>query len=643
MSRVVWLLIGVGVALRCLFPEADPVHPSWAGWVIDEGRWTETAREWSLFRLVDLDTDISRIHLLLAPAYQAMVAASFEVFGTGFGAARLPSRVAGVAVLLLVTIGLRPSLGTTGWLVTAALMALHPELVYFSRVAIPEMPALMCLTAAFLLLVRTNDHRGAVGAGLLTLMAFGVKATTAIAAPGFVAIAWLSAPSRDRAFRRCGVYALSLVLPGAVLVVLLGAYAMLRGGVVEGGFDGAAQVVLGFISPASVYGVASTLHEHDAVHVNLMLVSVLPMWLAIAALRPPPSPALRIFVAANVWIAAWLVPWALTDYFPARYLVHVFVPFAIAVGAGLTVLRDERARGRPLTRAWSGLSPIAFRASSIILCLPLAALATASAVALLGSQGIEIERLRWRIVAVVLSASASGLWLGTRHRSGSRQTGDRVALPWPYLITFFLTVIAAWSVFIGPAKGGFWRTDPEGAAAWIGLLLVGLVVTGAVRRWSSGPSVSASVAAYAAALCVGWTFTDLAPAMIHRSAILPDVSAALEERYSPRTPVGTWRSASAFLGTSLRYDERTLDVPAFPAVTLEGRSGPRGVRPESLREHRPVAVFRIPGHRYYGREVGPPIVLHLWERVESVHLWERIESVVTAREAPIAATPRSAP
>ena len=80
---VAGIIVIAGVLLRFVFPSSDPVHPTWASWITDEGRWTEMAREWALFQAPDLDTNVSMMHFLLGPLFQLLTGGVFEVFGVG--------------------------------------------------------------------------------------------------------------------------------------------------------------------------------------------------------------------------------------------------------------------------------------------------------------------------------------------------------------------------------------------------------------------------------------------------------------------------------------------------------------------------------------------------------------------------------
>ena len=84
----VFLLLAAACLLRVVFLDMDPHYYQWAGYVTDEGRWTEQARTFAQLGTVE---EGGRIHLLLAPLFQALSYVSFEVFGVSLVSARLTS------------------------------------------------------------------------------------------------------------------------------------------------------------------------------------------------------------------------------------------------------------------------------------------------------------------------------------------------------------------------------------------------------------------------------------------------------------------------------------------------------------------------------------------------------------------------
>ena len=133
----------LGLAARFLVLASDPAYDLWAGYVTDEGRWTEQARSLVLFGQTDLTSVLSRMHLLLALLFQAAEAVSFQLFGVSFTSARLVTAISGAVLLLATFLILRRRVTGVALAVATCILALQVDLVTLSRIAIPEVPALL--------------------------------------------------------------------------------------------------------------------------------------------------------------------------------------------------------------------------------------------------------------------------------------------------------------------------------------------------------------------------------------------------------------------------------------------------------------------------------------------------------------------
>ncbi|HZA96613.1 MAG TPA: hypothetical protein VE421_10790, partial [Burkholderiaceae bacterium] len=80
------VLIVLASAGRLIHLDADPSFPTWIGYVVDEGRWNETARNLALFGDPDLNW-FSRLHLFMSPGYQAVNYVIFLALGVDFWSA----------------------------------------------------------------------------------------------------------------------------------------------------------------------------------------------------------------------------------------------------------------------------------------------------------------------------------------------------------------------------------------------------------------------------------------------------------------------------------------------------------------------------------------------------------------------------
>ena len=87
----------VGAVLRLVSLNADPYCPHWRGYLTDEGRWVDQARNLVLFSSLS-ENHLSQLHVAMAPGFQLASAVSFGVFGVDYWSARLYSAVCGTGL-----------------------------------------------------------------------------------------------------------------------------------------------------------------------------------------------------------------------------------------------------------------------------------------------------------------------------------------------------------------------------------------------------------------------------------------------------------------------------------------------------------------------------------------------------------------
>ena len=104
------------------------------------------AREMALFgHIVNAEW---LVHLLLAPLFQAGSFVVFSLLGVSLWSSRLLTAVSGSLILLLYGWGLRRVVAPSALLAGLALLAFEVDLLMLSRVAVPEMPAMLLELAA---------------------------------------------------------------------------------------------------------------------------------------------------------------------------------------------------------------------------------------------------------------------------------------------------------------------------------------------------------------------------------------------------------------------------------------------------------------------------------------------------------------
>jgi 4-amino-4-deoxy-L-arabinose transferase-like glycosyltransferase len=590
-------LLLLSLAARFIDLGADPVNPYWSGWVSDEGRWTETAREWASFRAIDLSSPLSRTHLLLAPAYQFALGLVFLVTGPGLVVARLVSALAGIVLLAVTAFTVRGVLGRTAALVAVVGVAAHPEILYYSRVAIPEIPALVFLTGAFLVLVRSVGGRWApVWAGLLFALAAGTKGTLLPVLPAFAAIAAIGAPAgrrwRDPAFFVGTVGGVALAA-AFVASSFLGLGSLFTGG---GGLGDVAE----FLAPDQFEEMVKTLYEGGyTIWVNVLL-AVLWVPTVLFLRRPSLSTPDRVLFASSLcWAFGWFAVWAVLDYFAARYLVHLHLPLILAVAASLSIAsREGMDDGSP----WGeGAGRFVWMA---ILALPLGLALAPAATNLVNLLGPTLDRFRHQmVIAGILTALVA--W---RARGLPRGEAARLltVVPPALGICWFVAMHVGWvprsfRAVDGLAGVGRWVAIGGGAAVISAL---------ALRMTSPSRTVLGPVTLLVG---LGFASTNLGADPPRRS--LQEAAAFVDARYPRGTEVGVLIAGSAMIDTELRAIElEPSQVARFPdrlLVHLGGR-----VSEEALDGFELIRTFEVDfGSRFeFAHEFSDSTSIRLYER-----------------------------
>lgn len=139
------LISGLGLALRLVFPTADPPTVRTVGtfWV-DEGAWVASARNRVLFGTWQLN-QWNPLHV--SPLFTGLVTLSYTLFGVGTWASRLPSMLLGAGLPLLAFATLRHEDRQGAW-IAALFMATDYTLVSFARIAMLETTMVTLLAAA---------------------------------------------------------------------------------------------------------------------------------------------------------------------------------------------------------------------------------------------------------------------------------------------------------------------------------------------------------------------------------------------------------------------------------------------------------------------------------------------------------------
>lgn len=487
MSNLGWatavaVLASAGVLLRVAGLEADPGYYLWPGYIIDEGRWNESARSLVLFGEL-ISSDLNAMHLALSPLYQAAEVVSFSTFGVGLWSARLFSAVSGALLILLPVYFLRRHLGWLPLALTASWLAFDVSLLTMSRIAVPEVPSLMVLTVAYLVtLLYRARLAGPLLGGVVFAAACGIKGTVLLMLPGFLLAAAVSAQplSLMAGVQRAGWFLLGVVTPALLGYLVLAGFGVLPADRLSAVMGALAE----FVELASTYGTVSRIYYGDvAVLINVLLVCVWYLAGAWMCRKDRPNGIVgATFRASAAWLVWSLLLALLLSYWPSRYLVQSTVPAAILLGSGAALgLFDVKWLAARLTEPASRLVELVRVA---YLAVPAGAVLAAIAASVASAADLMVldrllDNLAFSAVFVVVTAAFCYL---NRRRPGV--VAALLVLP--------IAVCVSWLLLEGLGLvGQFW--DLGGAAAiigWIAALGAGLAVLLWLGRRRSGYSAA---------------------------------------------------------------------------------------------------------------------------------------------------------
>ena len=584
----------MGLALRVIYLDADPDYYAWIGYVTDEGRWLRNARQLALFGHV-LDPDRG-LHIHLAPLFHLVHTLVLKLLGVSFVTTRLVTALSGCALLVVAWIFLRRFATPQALVVALMLLAFEVDLIAMSRIAIPEMPAMFLQLVAFVvLLTPPMSTRRLLTAGGCLLLAVATKATVLAVVPIFAMLVVLYGGQKIRQrLKSLLMFGVGFCAP--VVPVLLYALAR-RGELHDENLRNSARTLQVFLRPSTLYDIASLPFEST-------LAPVLNVWGIAACLAfvgwmvssrdSMSSPAHRCYVASLIWASTYSLVMASLAYFPDRYRIHLLVPLAVNIAAGLTLFQ-----GVGLTGAAETLGQMHATKRLVALIpfgLPTAAFwapLLASGYHLMGGNATHL-RVRMAAVAIALVVTVAVL-----HRRLQR---GRSVLPF---VVFPITAAVAWLICdrLGLEGFPFWPAPEHGPWTW--MLAVGWLVllpawalatlrTPQARSWRPG------LLTLAAAVYAVLSLISILPSYVEPQYTMKLTSENLGRQLAGfHGVVGSRRADSLFTANTLRY-RSTLGRGGWqPDVLLVVFDAPE---PSLDREYRLVTQYDL----FISRRYVPP-------------------------------------
>jgi hypothetical protein len=558
-----WWIIGLmllACIARVVHLDADPHFPTWIQYVVDEGRWNETARNLALFGAPD-GSYVGRLHLTLSPGYQAVNFFLFKTFGVTFWSARFFAAICGILIVISVYWSLRRYATGPALALGIVILGFETNLLAESRLGLPEIPALLGMLLAFLVLVVGRKTAwNALLSGVLAAAAIGLKGTSLLIVP----VLWLviigspqGGPWRQRGIRALA-FAVGLVLPiiaGLILAVGLGLFD-------TRGLTSAGSRFFEFLAIADPRLMVWRYFESTQLEIrNLMLLGAwFCSWIWFHRDSNANPVTREIYLMSGLWAGWWLVLWTINDYSPGRYVVHFVVPATIHLVAGLSLLgTDTFARIAARLGRRRGLAGAALL---VWLVLPSAIFATTILTSLGGSIGVDASRASIRVVVIV--ALAGLLAVAMRGRGGPGKGAVAGFLTFPVFMAL---------LWLGGRELGsfdaFWKYEiGTGPAVWLAVST--LVASGCwwVARQQSVPQFSTALFVIVIVLLAATFLWQGAHPVVAPTYSIRDASRQIGQQYSGQAKVLTLNASSLFLGNTLRYREISRDDSRYDVLVL---------------------------------------------------------------------------
>ncbi|MGZ5117118.1 MAG: ArnT family glycosyltransferase [Burkholderiales bacterium] len=539
------------VAIACIFRfihlDSDPKFEFWEGYVTDEGRWTGASRDLALYGQTFLDR-LSRLHLVLAPGFQAVNYVIFKLAGVSFYSARLWSALSGSAILIVSFLVLRKHASGLPLCLGLGILGFETLMLGTSRIAIPEAAALLFTLLSFLtILTWKNGVVAAVASGLLLAVAVAMKGTTLLVAPIFAVIVACSGQQQSRSWRlrRCAGFLLGLLVPAACGLLL----AISTGVVTAETLPVIASTLWKFLGLADPKTAVSRLLEPDRRNVNLLLPGVwLCSWVWMHRTQYRGTPQGDLYRLSGIWSLAALVIWSSLSYSPQRYLGHVIAPLVIYLIAGLTLWQrlgpahvaqriDEASKGPGIAcAAW--------------LVLPTAAILSIGALDFAGSIWIQSTAIRYKLYAVAVAVCMLVVLVRTRPQINAA----------PFLVFPVATVIA-WVAADEILQNFLYGTKTKLLLPTVDLVIVSSVAWWCFARRNSAAGLISDlrVKTLLGILLLVGLLAESSPELIRPTYSIRDASRRIAEVFPEGSSVRTVIAASLLLETRIRYRE---ELPA---------------------------------------------------------------------------------
>lgn len=570
-SYLTAIVLVFGVVLRVLNLDADPQYYDWIGYITDEGRWIYQAREMVLFHTISHD-ELYEIHFILAPLFQLVNYFIFNLIGSSSMSSRIFTAFCGSAMLLLFWKHLHRKVTPQALLVGVMLLAVQVDFVVLSRLAVPEMATILLQALMYFALVTGEpSRRRMVMLGVLMLIAVGMKGTMVFVL-GLFSLMILFRPrtpgesaGRSRRWQNLlwfwGGFAAPVLISSAVWVGCCAPVSLLAFANLSDSLH--FTTLIAFIRFSNAYSIVSFFFKDSlGPALYILAIGLWLSWLGWTAADRDDVDAVtrRCLVTSTIWIAAYLALMLALEYFPRRYMVHIFFPVIINVTVGISLLHkvgihkvlaalQRRDRVQHLRRA--------------VLVLPTAVFLAPILASAFEFGGIDPDRLLTQLTCVALALAVTTNVAG---QFASREIALKFFIVFPLIQAFLWAILSSVR-----ADASLWPTAIGGLShsLYFGSVAVATTATLVVTLTGRGAVIAAPrlVSIYALGYLVASTMR-LAPAYLDPHFTIRDISRDLGILLDGRPSIGTVNAEGLFNDNLLRYQRFHRNAPKDQAPEI---------------------------------------------------------------------------
>jgi 4-amino-4-deoxy-L-arabinose transferase-like glycosyltransferase len=544
----------IGILLRWLYLDSDPYYYDWVGYITDEGRWIQHARSLALYGTL-FDSDLLSLHLFLAPLFQLSNYVVFKIAGVGLLNSRLFTALCGSAMLFVFWQFLRRTVSRQALLVGMVLLAFQTDLVMLSRVAAPEIVITFFQLVIFVVIVSTGrSSRRMVSAGLLLLVACGMKATMTLFLPIFSIIILLMPrrPTETQRWHDLTSFWIGFSVPALVTALVCYLFFLERAPTFLASLERASMVIRSQAAPARLYlyNVISFPFEHTLAPTfnfwSLGLWFGLVGWLAVD--RDKIDFQLhRLLTTSVLWFVLYLFLMLSLDYFPTRYKVQVLLPMALITTLGISLVQELGMR-KIINSIVESRGPAGFLWASVI-SFPTAVFLAPLLDSTAALAGIDPERIIVKLACVLLSWVVIAYF--TQCLKRSRQA-VQFLLIFPLVEGFVWTLLSTLlGVHVFWPQAEFQFSTTSLLLEILAATILAAILAKAVDRWGSAESlrlITGFAIVYSAIL-----FFRIAPAYVSPHYTMRDSSRDLGNILSGQSSISAIRTEALFSENTVRY------------------------------------------------------------------------------------------